>query len=336
VTEQCNLGCTYCYARRSARTMSGEVADAAVDLLFSDARGEPRVNLSFYGGEPFLEPDLMLRVLERARRAAAPGQTVRCVTPTNGLHLGPEALALCREFDLELALSLDSTRGSVERVLRDGSDSTAAVLAAVPALLPHAKTARITVTPQNVGELSANVKGVARLGFARVVYQPAWELDWGADALDAWRREHDRILTWAMGAPAAGQRVPDLPNLTSIEARLLRGTPRRACGAGTHACAVAADGSLFPCYRFVFQEDLRLGHVSSGFGEPSLRDRFAALGPEDQRPQSGKCTDCPAHDGCTHFCPALGYLLGGDLRAVPEVVCALTRPQVEAVRSAFC
>lgn len=336
VTEHCNLGCTYCHARRSARVMSDPIADAAVDLLFREARGEPSVNLSFYGGEPFLEPRLLRRVMDRARRAAARGQIIRCVTPTNGLVPGAETIRLCQEYGIELALSIDGALGSTERISPAGADPTADLLAAVPSLLPFAKTARLTVTPGNVQRLAENVKSVARLGFKRVVYQPAWERDWDAIAVDAWRREHDRLITWITGACSAGLEVPDLPNLTSIEARLLRGVPRRSCGAGSRFCAVAADGALFPCYRFVFQDGCRLGHVTSGFSDAALRDRFTALDSEGQRPVDGTCETCPAHDGCTHFCPALGFLLSGDVAAVPEMVCVLTRIQVEALRRVVC
>jgi len=108
VTERCNLRCSYCHARQSARTMSTDVADAAVDLLMRTAADT--VSLSFYGGEPFLEPALLGRVLSRARQQARPGQQIRCVTPTNGLLLDAAALALCREHGISLAVSIDGRR----------------------------------------------------------------------------------------------------------------------------------------------------------------------------------------------------------------------------------
>ena len=61
LTQRCNLRCDYCYAaeRGGRPDLSPEVADAATDLLLSSPA--PRRRLSFWGGEPFLKPDLIER-----------------------------------------------------------------------------------------------------------------------------------------------------------------------------------------------------------------------------------------------------------------------------------
>ncbi len=342
VTERCNLRCGYCHARRSARTMKTDVADAAVDLLMHTAADAENVSLSFYGGEPFLEPALLRRVLARARQQSRPGQHVRCVTPTNGLLLDAAALDLCREHGISLAVSVDGTQGRIDRPLADGGDSTPRLLERISetlARMPSGESlARMTVTPDNVATLCENVKSVARLGFGRIVYQPAWELEWSEAAVDTWCREQHRIVTWLVGARAAGAPAPRLPALEAIEARLRRGKPRRECGAGVRFAAVATDGQIFPCYRFVFEDRaraVRLGDVERGLTFRDVRAELASLPADAQRPEDGTCESCPASDGCTHYCPALGYLLLGDLRAVPRRVCRLMIGQVEAVRHAL-
>jgi uncharacterized protein len=332
LTEQCNLACSYCYARHSRRRMTEEVVDAAIDFWLASAGEQPRLTLSFYGGEPWLEPELMRRALARARSRVGAQQSVQCMAPTNGLLVDRAAL----DGGLELAVSIDAARSSSERRYADGSDSTPALLATLPALLPHAPLARMTVTPSNVEQLCQNVQAVARLGFRRIVFQPAWELGWDSSAIQHWSREHARLATWMRGARQAGARLPELPNLTGILGRLRRGAPRRACGAGVGLSAVATDGALFPCYRFVFGTDYRLGDVAAGITAVDARRELAAVRPDELCPEDGTCTTCAARDGCTHFCPALGHQKCGDLRAVPAVVCALSRAAVLATRSAFC
>ncbi|MCB1128327.1 MAG: radical SAM protein, partial [Verrucomicrobiae bacterium] len=51
IAQKCNLGCTYCYAQQgdfggTARNMSRETADAAVDLLLAEAEPGDRRNLA--------------------------------------------------------------------------------------------------------------------------------------------------------------------------------------------------------------------------------------------------------------------------------------------------
>ena len=58
---------------------------------------------------------------------------------------------------------------------------------------------------------------------------------------------------------------------------------------------------------------------------------YAELDPRALRAEDGSCATCPARDGCTHACPALGWAMARDLRGVPSSVCRLVRAQVAAV-----
>ena len=334
LTERCNLRCGYCFARSSSRRLDPELADAAVDWFMAQARDQAKPRLTFFGGEPFLEAGLMRRALERARLRAQPQQTVECSAPTNGLAFSPYARDLCQEFGLSLTVSIDGPAHSERRWL-DGADSGPDLVARIPQLLPFATLARLTVTPTNVARLSHNIIEVARLGFPAILFNPAWDHVWDDAAVAIWRRELARIVGWVLDARAAGLRVPQMRNLADIEARLVLGRPRQLCGAGNLSMAAATDGTLVPCERLVFIEagaDCRLGHVSQGITEHATRDTFARVRASDLRPESGTCAKCPAKDGCTHYCPATGYLMTGDVRGVPSVICALIREEVEAVR----
>lgn len=334
VTERCNLGCAYCYARHSDRSLSPELADAAVDWFVGQGRDQPKLTVSFYGGEPFLETELLRRIVERARGGIGSPRQLDVLTPTNGLTFSRSAADLCRDLGIKLAVSIDGPSRSERRRL-DGTDSSPSLIARLGELLPFATLARVTVTPSNVVALSHNIKEIARLGFPSIVFQPAWEPEWDDAAVEFWRREVARIVVWYVGARAAGLRTPGLPNLTGIEERLIRGTPRAACGAGKTSIAVATDGALFPCFRLVYSEEGhggRLGHVSHGITEPAVREAFASVPVDALAPEDGNCSTCPAKDGCTHYCPAVGYSMTGDPRGVPGVVCSLMRAEVEAVR----
>lgn len=332
-TEQCNLRCSYCYVPKAhGRRMAPETADRAVDFLLGHARGQQRLSVSFFGGEPLLEPALIDRVIERTR---ACGKPVRIVTPTNGLLLEGDRLAWARERGLELAVSVDGVRDTERRSLT-GEDSSGELALRMPGILalgPQARLiARMTVTPANVWNLSSNVRAVAGLGFARIALQPALELPWDDDSVEAFASEHRQIGSWLVELNAAGARVPDLTWWRAIEGRLLRRKPRAACGAGDRVLASAPDGSLFPCFRLVFEEQARLGDVERGVTEPELLRAFASAHPDHARPERGSCASCPSHDGCTHFCPASGWLAMRDPNGIPEMACRLMRAQVEAIR----
>jgi len=338
VTERCNLRCSYCTVPSAGgRAMKDDVIDASIELFARHAAKE--ATLSFYGGEPFLAVDKCRRALDGMRERSDGKRRLRVLTATNVTALDPATLAWCRDEDIELALSIDGDERETERRFADGRPATPELLRRLPDVLgalPARRTlARMTVTPQNVGRLSKNVRRLARLGFARIVYQVAYELVWDETSVARFGREHRRIGTWLIGAAGAGKRVPDLPGWRAIEERLLLGRGRGACGAGRRIAAVSTDGGLYPCYRLVFRGDddqSRLGDVVSGFTNAEALERFGAFDPNDVDPEDSDCASCSARDGCTHACPALGLEMLGDIRRVPSVACRLMREQVAAIR----
>src|SRR5699024_10747985 len=61
VTHSCNLSCVYCYQQnRSNKHMTFEIAKQCVDDIFKNIpEGTKRIEISFIGGEPLLEMDLL-------------------------------------------------------------------------------------------------------------------------------------------------------------------------------------------------------------------------------------------------------------------------------------
>jgi len=340
LTERCNLRCDYCYVPvERGRTMTPEVADRAVDWFVANAAEAGTLGLSFFGGEPFLAAEQMRRTTSRMRNLVHVNRRVRVVTPTNAQAMSDADIAWCRQQDIELAISIDGGADSCGRRRADGSQCGDALAQGVPEILrklpPGSALARMTVTPANVGSLCASIRVLGRMGFERIVYLPDYEARWDEAALVSWRREHQRLATWLIGAHSAGRRLPELPSWKAIEARLLRGVPRRRCGAGIDQVTVTPDGGLYPCYRFAYAKDahaFHLGDVESRVLDPEKVARLERANVDRLRPERGACASCPAADGCTYHCPAVAFLATGEVERVPEIVCRLTEIQVAAVR----
>lgn len=343
VTERCNLRCAYCYVPVTrGRTMDAGVADAAVDLLASHAPPDGTVTLSFFGGEPFLAQPTVRRASERARAIGDGRRRLRLTTTTNGLALDASALELCRASGMELAVSVDGDESADERPFAGGRASAPSLMAKLPAILsldPGAKLiARMTVTPDNVGSLSRGVRALARSGFRRIFWLPAYEMDWSDEAVRAYGHEMQRIGEWLAAQRSAGASAPELPAWRGIDQRLTRGRAKAACGAGVSSVAVATDGRVLACYRLLSEPDGRsheLGDVARGLTNEAALALFASLDPAGLQPEDGDCGSCTARDGCTHFCPALGLAMRGDANAVPASVCRLMRAAVEGVRASL-
>ena len=104
---------------------------------------------------------------------------------------------------------------------------------------PMTQEIRLTVTPANVDSLCANIHALARNGALRIDYVADPEAAWDETAVELWRREHERLATWMVGARSAGQRLPELPAWQAIEASFAQKTSPTSPDAGNRIPEIA-------------------------------------------------------------------------------------------------
>ncbi|MBN2304061.1 MAG: radical SAM protein [Anaerolineae bacterium] len=111
-TRGCNMACRYCdfaAPKQSSPVMTLDTARAAVDayLDLMVAAGNDRVEVHFFGGEPFCAPQIVQFVVEYARyRASEHGWTVHFEATTNGFYSAERCRWIADTFDT-IVLSLD-------------------------------------------------------------------------------------------------------------------------------------------------------------------------------------------------------------------------------------
>lgn len=125
LTERCNLDCSYCcYSGRfegqrthGNRVMSLETAKKAIrQLLDQQPARKGRSPITFYGGEPLLEFDLLRQCVEFAEQDAAErGKQVRFSITTNGTLMNDEVVDFLVEHDFLVLVSLDGCREAHDR-----------------------------------------------------------------------------------------------------------------------------------------------------------------------------------------------------------------------------
>ena len=111
VTHKCNLNCVYCYQKHKSNIfMSLETAKKCVDSLYSNFGNKKIAELSFIGGEPLLNFDVMRGVFEYIHEKGYSPPDHFFAT-TNGTILTPEMKEWFKKHKNEfiLGLSLDGT-----------------------------------------------------------------------------------------------------------------------------------------------------------------------------------------------------------------------------------
>ena len=103
----CNLGCTYCYEgkRKGKHYMSAETAGDFIDFIKSHViKGKEEINLIFYGGEPLLSVDAIVRIAKDIRTFANKrGILFGFTLTTNGTLLTPQIVKKLKPLGLRSA-----------------------------------------------------------------------------------------------------------------------------------------------------------------------------------------------------------------------------------------
>ena len=110
LTEQCNLNCSYCFtfSDHKKKVMSEPMAKKIVDWFLGQADEKEQLEISFWGGEPLLEWDLLKTIVSYADKEAENlGLTIGYGGTTNGVLYTPDKVEWTNEHNSLFLVSLD-------------------------------------------------------------------------------------------------------------------------------------------------------------------------------------------------------------------------------------
>lgn len=333
LTRDCNLGCAYCYAgAKVPSAMPAASGERALAWAVANHRGDERLLVGYFGGEPLLEWDLLTHLHRLAlAQAAVRGITLRGTVTTNATLLDDERMAWLADHDVVVGVSIDGRPDSHDRLrpLRAGGPSSPQVLAGLQAALrrqPLTQTISV-VDPLNVAQLADNVdflldQGVRVIGLG-INHRAAWDLD----HLDTYRRQLERIGDRFLASYRSGRDLWIEPIDAKIIARVKGGLAAcDRCAAGGGELALSPAGRWYPCERMVGDDGeaerrWSLGHLddtADGGPDPervaAFRRRHVAM--------PDACRAC-AHQGrCQNTCACSNVMASGDPAQPGGVLCA--------------
>ena len=356
LTQTCNLRCVYCYGEGGEYgergMMDEETALAAVDWLLASSFEEKTVHVSFFGGEPLLNFPLLQRVVAYAKEeAAARGKQVKFGMTTNASLLTGEMIAYVAKEQIEPLISFDGPPEvhDRQRPFRNGRGSYRRVHANVQRLraaVPRL-TARATVCAGS--DPFAVRRGMEEAGFASCILSPASPVvlhqadaadpQAEAQASEARRQAAERMLAYRRAETAelfsaVRERRLDAqtaPGVLATLAALADGRKHHAaCGLGRGLRAVAVNGDVYPCHRFVGLEDACLGHLSD-YRAGALNDYHRAV--VENLPA---CRTCWARYFCGGGCFYDNLARSGDMQRPDPLFCREVKTVCEDVVCGWC
>ncbi len=170
ITNQCNLGCIYCYLPKTNEHMSEATGEATVDAIVRSAQrgGYSAIKLKYAGGEASLRFKTVYHIHDYAvQQCQDTGLNLHAVLLTNGVYLPADDIRELKERKIGVMVSLDSIDDShnIQRPLLGGQSSVSQVLENIERLIsnsmfPHLS---ITVTDENADSFA----DVVRFALAR-------------------------------------------------------------------------------------------------------------------------------------------------------------------------
>jgi uncharacterized protein len=324
--------------------MPFEIGRRCIDFLLTNAReadaislrGRKReINVTFWGGEPMIEWELLQRLVSYAEKAHKEIPLKMGMT-TNGTLLSKDRMKFFSDHRLAALVSFDGTAESHDRYrhYHDGRGSQAVVAANIEKALKVHPALRVRMSPyaEGIHRFYGDVKYIVDMGLQNLMFSPVYEGDWTPRRWATFHSECERVTELILDCRKKG---------TIIEIEHYRSysktdKSRWPCGAGRFYVGFDVDGAIYPCHRFIKFPDRRhwskkgvcLGHVDYGIINQAFRDQFIDFKPTNcDRCKFDKLTPC--HGGCY----AVNYDLTGNIRTAPQTLCDYTKMQSEVSRS---
>ncbi|HOT08038.1 MAG TPA: SPASM domain-containing protein [Methanotrichaceae archaeon] len=317
ISHDCNLRCGYCFADHGSfggekKLMDVETARKAMDKLLSKSSSN---FISFYGGEPFLNFDLMKDAVEYG------GQNnldIKYTTITNGTIMNADIKEFVHTNLFALQFSLDGPKeindiqrfGSVESVHDRVVESLGLLKTGAYPL-----SIKCILTKKSVNNLNAIIEHLSSLGVGSIAFAEASllsedsELHMSDSEYERCITELSQILVRNLDQLASGDDVPVLGPIFDILRSLTTMTRKiNCCSAGREYLAVTADGDVYPCHGFVGIDDFKMGNVrDEDFPEATyytIRNIFNDLNVDT----SNECSSCWARYLCGGGCEFYSYV----------------------------
>ncbi len=341
ISHDCNLRCKYCFADEGAyhtkrELMSAETGCRAIDFLIANSGKRRNLEVDFFGGEPLMNFDAVVAVVEYAReQEKLHDKNFRFTLTTNGLLLNDENIEYMNKNMSNVVLSLDGCKETNDkmRVRVDGSGSYDSI---VPKLQKVAESrnqdnyyVRGTFTGYNLN-FADDVLHLADLGFKQTSVEPVvcdGSPDWALreEDLPVLYKEYEKLAEEYIKRRKDGRWfnffhfMIDLDQGPCVIKRL------SGCGAGCEYLSVAPNGDIYPCHQFVGHEEYKMGNLEDGEINHYIRQTFE----ECNVYTKPDCRDCFAKFYCSGGCMANACLINGDINKPHKISCELERKRVE-------
>ena len=321
LTHQCNLRCRYCYEKHKDNcTMSYDVAKNIIEKELNLLDKYSIVQIDLFGGEPFLEFDLIKKIVDYSRKCAFKKKFYFFIT-TNGCLLSDEIKKWLRDnTDLvQLSLSLDGTK-KMQDINRCNSFDKID-LSFFKTTYPE-QTVKMTISNETLRNMAEGVIFLHSRGFG-VSCNLAYGIDWSdLSNVNALSSQLKILIDFYL-------KNPSIESCSMLDVRRLINVSRNSntnsmvCGVGRGTKAFDYDGHQYPCQHF----------LPISIGVKQARNAAKIKFYSEEIPDylmDRQCAKCVVRNICM-TCYGANYAATGNIFKHDENMCKLFKIQFKAL-----
>jgi len=343
IASGCNLSCTYCYKEdlttmKNSGNMTFQTAQSAIEHLYNGAKDQKSFNVTFFGGEPLGNFELIKEVTLYATQFFNEKEaTVDFTMTTNATLLTKEIIEFLKAYKFGITISMDGPEAihNKTRLTNSGGGSYEQVKKKVK-LLQSLYTserpigARVTLTAgvTQIEEIWDHLFN--ELNFDDVGFAPATASDESIFNLS-----EKELVTIFDGFKTLGKRYIDsalknefngFSNLHRIVGDIHAGRKKKLpCGAGVGLLSVSYKGDFDLCHRFTGSDFTNFGNVKTGLDKPKLINFVE----KRLNTNDGDCSTCHIRNLCAGGCYHESYMRYNDPTKAVLHYCDIMRDWID-------
>ena len=341
IANDCNLHCKYCYGDggsygRQRELMTFETAKKGIDYLLSHSGNLKEILITFFGGEPLLNFELIKEVIAYcSEQEKISGKKFRYCMTTNGTIVNDEILEYIKKYKISTMLSMDGGKEIQDcyRCYENGTGSFEIIKDNIEKFKEARGgylSARATVCKPNMNLVEIR-NDLLNLGFTNVIMSNVdtrkdSPLYIGKEEREEYIKNFKKLADVLIKEAKNGKGLKNIFISETLKSLYFKVIRIKSCSAGISGFAIGSDGNIYPCHRFMGMPDYVVGNVDKG-----IDFSFIELYSHANVNEKEACKTCWAKyicgGGCLHTCVAQG----GSPMDVPECYCDTYRDMYEVV-----
>jgi uncharacterized protein len=353
IAQTCNLKCTYCYGKEGrfgteGEYMSKEVAEQSIRYLvkrieslelkeskgLKESEAAKYFQITFFGGEPLLNFNLMKHVIEFAEQTF-PDKVFSYTFTTNGTLFTQKIIDFVKSKKITIMLSLDGTqeihdanrlflnnRGSFEKVMKNifllkKNEINFAVRATL--------STKFYKHYEDIVQFFTEI-GAEQIFISKLIDYNMNSTDFDIN-VDDLKQELKYVLKYnnrIKNEILQGNNPFYIPFISLLERIHVATDSMISCGSLKGSTAVSWNGDLYPCHRFVRIEGFKFGNVYDGIDDTAMQDIVDKF---DNA--TTECNDCWARFICERGCMRDIAKNNGCFVSYDKQYCDLVRKNIE-------